>query len=90
MACMTRCSQFKACASRMGSDCKKLGGTEIPKINGGGRYHGTAKHQSLQAEEWKMTPEQLAEYVKKHPIVYREDLKPSPTFTMAGWKPDHY
>ncbi|WP_187290713.1 hypothetical protein [Bacillus subtilis] len=41
-------------------------------------------------EEWKMTPEQLAEYVKKHPIVYREDLKPSPAFTMAGWKPDHY
>nr|WGE07654.1 hypothetical protein P5658_25445 [Bacillus subtilis] len=22
------------------------------------------------------------EYVKKHPIVYREDLKPSPAFTM--------
>nr|WGD72756.1 hypothetical protein P5668_11880 [Bacillus subtilis] len=34
-------------------------------------------------EEWKMTPEQLAEYVKKHPIVYREDLKPSPAFTMV-------
>ncbi|MED1677584.1 hypothetical protein P4V04_13255 [Bacillus subtilis] len=37
-------------------------------------------------EERKMTLEQLAEYVKKHPIVYREDLKPSPAFTMAGWK----
>ncbi|MDO3660130.1 hypothetical protein [Bacillus sp. C28GYM-DRY-1] len=33
-------------------------------------------------EEWEMTPEQLAEYVKKHPIVYREELKPSPAFTI--------
>ncbi|PRO41069.1 hypothetical protein C6W18_12120 [Bacillus sp. LLTC93] len=34
MACMTRCKQFKHCASRFGSDCKRMGGTEIPKIGG--------------------------------------------------------
>jgi hypothetical protein len=32
MACMTRCSLYKRCSSRIGSDCKKLGGSEIPKI----------------------------------------------------------
>lgn len=37
MACMTRCSKFKVCNSRIGSDCKKLGGTEIPKINSGSK-----------------------------------------------------
>ncbi|MFN3092150.1 hypothetical protein [Bacillus pumilus] len=37
MACMTRCKQFKHCASRFGSDCKRMGGAEIPKI--GGRKH---------------------------------------------------
>ncbi|MCY8103391.1 hypothetical protein [Bacillus mojavensis] len=41
-------------------------------------------------EEWKMTPEQLAEYVKKHPIVYREELKPSSAFTMDRWRMDQY
>lgn len=27
-----RCFLFKKCMSRFGLDCKKLGGTEIPKI----------------------------------------------------------
>ena len=35
MACMTRCSSFKRCSSRIGTQCKKLGGSEIPKIRGG-------------------------------------------------------
>jgi len=34
MACMTRCRLFRKCSSRMGNDCKHLGGTEIPKIRG--------------------------------------------------------
>lgn len=34
IVCFNRCSQFKRCASRMGLDCKKLGGSEIPKIRG--------------------------------------------------------
>jgi hypothetical protein len=34
MTCMTRCSLYKKCASRMGPDCKKLGGSEIPKLRG--------------------------------------------------------
>ena len=33
MACMTRCYLYKKCSSRFGARCKKLGGTEIPKIN---------------------------------------------------------
>ncbi|MDV2631251.1 hypothetical protein, partial [Bacillus velezensis] len=33
-------------------------------------------------KEWKMTPEQLAAYVEKHPIIYREELKPSAGVTM--------
>lgn len=28
----TRCSQFKKCSNLLGSDCKKMGGTEIPKL----------------------------------------------------------
>ncbi|CAI7725832.1 MULTISPECIES: hypothetical protein [Bacillus] len=31
---------------------------------------------------WKMTKEELEAYLAKHPIVYREELKPSPTFQM--------
>ncbi len=34
MACWTRCSLYKKCSSRMGIDCKKLGGSEIPKLKG--------------------------------------------------------
>jgi hypothetical protein len=34
MACMTRCRLFKKCCSRMGYECKHLGGTEIPKVRG--------------------------------------------------------
>ncbi|ASF27818.1 hypothetical protein WV34_03095 [Bacillus amyloliquefaciens] len=48
MACMTLCSDYKRCASRMGADCKKLGGSEIPKINSGG-YHYARKNRSIQA-----------------------------------------
>lgn len=33
-ACRTFCSQYKRCASRVGFDCRKLGGTEIPKVRG--------------------------------------------------------
>lgn len=40
--------------------------------------------------KWQMTPDELAEYVKKHPIVYREHLKPSPAFTMEKWQPEQY
>ncbi|MBY0122182.1 hypothetical protein [Bacillus sp. S/N-304-OC-R1] len=32
MACITRCSLFKRCSSRFGTDCKRLGGTDIPKV----------------------------------------------------------
>lgn len=35
MACLTRCSSFKRCSTRIGTQCKRLGGTEIPKIRGG-------------------------------------------------------
>lgn len=35
MACMLRCSSFKRCSSRVGTECKHLGGTVIPKIRGG-------------------------------------------------------
>lgn len=35
--------------------------------------------------EWKMTKEELEAYLAKHPIVYREELKPSPTFQMDKW-----
>jgi hypothetical protein len=34
MACMTRCHLFKKCSSRVGSDCRKLGGEVIPKLRG--------------------------------------------------------
>jgi len=34
MTCWTRCSLYKKCSSHHGFDCKKLGGTEIPKIKG--------------------------------------------------------
>ncbi len=33
-ACM-RCCFFEKCSSRIGWDCKKLGGFEVPKIRGG-------------------------------------------------------
>nr|MDH3092715.1 hypothetical protein [Bacillus velezensis] len=33
-------------------------------------------------KKWKMTPEELARYVEKHPIIYREELKPSAGVTM--------
>ncbi|MDX8367828.1 hypothetical protein [Cytobacillus sp. IB215665] len=32
MSCMTRCRLYKECATRVGVDCKRLGGSEIPKI----------------------------------------------------------
>jgi len=32
MVCLTRCSLYKVCASRHGMDCKRLGGSEIPKV----------------------------------------------------------
>jgi hypothetical protein len=35
MAACMRCSLFKKCSSRFGYECKKLGGSEIPKIRGG-------------------------------------------------------
>lgn len=34
---------------------------------------------------WKMTKEELEAYLAIHPIVYREELKPSPTFQMDKW-----
>lgn len=34
MACMTRCHLFRKCSSRIGHDCKKLGGNMIPKVRG--------------------------------------------------------
>lgn len=35
--------------------------------------------------EWKMTKEELEAYLAKHPIVYREELKPSPSYQMDKW-----
>jgi hypothetical protein len=32
MTCFTRCSLYKKCSSRFGTDCKRLDGTEIPKL----------------------------------------------------------
>ena len=32
MKCFWECPLFLVCQSRMGADCKKFGGTEIPKI----------------------------------------------------------
>lgn len=32
MACMTRCRLYKYCNSRIGTECKKLGGNVIPKL----------------------------------------------------------
>lgn len=32
MICFTRCSLYKKCSSRLGIDCKRLGGTEIPRV----------------------------------------------------------
>ena len=32
-ACQMRCYLFKKCSSRIGVDCKHLGGSEIPKIH---------------------------------------------------------
>lgn len=77
----------------MGADCKKLGGSEIPKINSGGSYDAKENNNPYKpgpVHKWQMTPEELAEYVKKHPIVYREHLKPSPAFTMEKWQPEQY
>lgn len=34
MACQSRCSLYKKCSSHLGMDCKRLGGSEIPKIKG--------------------------------------------------------
>lgn len=34
ITCQTRCSLYKRCSSHIGMDCKKLGGSEIPKIKG--------------------------------------------------------
>lgn len=33
-ACFNRCPLFKYCSSRFGYDCKRLGGSKIPKIRG--------------------------------------------------------
>lgn len=32
MACMTRCRLYRHCDSRIGTECKKLGGDVIPKL----------------------------------------------------------
>jgi len=32
MACMMHCRLYKCCNSRVGNECKKLGGDTIPKI----------------------------------------------------------
>ncbi|WP_248891545.1 hypothetical protein [Bacillus methanolicus] len=32
MTCLLRCPLYKRCSSRYGMDCKKLGGSEIPKL----------------------------------------------------------
>lgn len=40
--CMIRCPLYKRCSSRFGTDCNRLGGTEIPKINRKDDRH--AKH----------------------------------------------
>ena len=32
IACMTRCGLYRHCSSRIGYECKKLGGDTIPRI----------------------------------------------------------
>ncbi len=32
MTCFFRCPLYRSCSSKHGGDCKRLGGTEIPKI----------------------------------------------------------
>lgn len=32
MKCAWECPLFRVCQSRIGADCKRFGGTEIPKI----------------------------------------------------------
>lgn len=32
MQCMSRCSMWRRCQSRVGEECRRLGGSEIPKI----------------------------------------------------------
>lgn len=32
MACMSRCPLYRKCSSRIGFDCKRLGGNEIAKV----------------------------------------------------------
>jgi hypothetical protein len=34
MECMTHCRLFRKCSSRIGHDCRKLGGEVIPKVRG--------------------------------------------------------
>ncbi|MBO0959549.1 hypothetical protein J1P26_07355 [Neobacillus sp. MM2021_6] len=43
MICFTRCSFYKHCSSRMGADCKHLGGDMIPKVGGRHGKQGKAK-----------------------------------------------
>ena len=33
MACMVHCPLFKRCKSKFGHKCKRLGGSEIPRID---------------------------------------------------------
>lgn len=33
-ACFSRCPFYKKCSTRMGHDCKRLGGGYIPKLRG--------------------------------------------------------
>jgi hypothetical protein len=35
MICLTRCSLYRKCSSRLGVDCKHLGGDMIPKVGVG-------------------------------------------------------
>ena len=32
MACLSRCPLYRKCQSRVGFDCKRLGGETIPKV----------------------------------------------------------
>lgn len=46
MICWTRCSLYKKCSSRLGADCKRLGGSKIPKVGGGNDKQRKAKKKA--------------------------------------------
>lgn len=46
--CQTRCSLFKKCSTRCGTECKKFGGNVIPKVN----FEGRKRNASTRLKAW--------------------------------------